>query len=193
MLKWLNGKMKELNIAVTGSSRVGGIIIAKLLIGYNSKGMPNSTFLDVYQQKLTLHGSEVFVKISDIKIDDSLAKEQIDVIKSSDVVIIPFLRDNDSIFDKVTGTYNKIKNITNALIVFIATTCKTDRQMRRVRSKVELEKEFKKNFDCLYYEVLDQPKGKLVLQRLYEEVEIKQGPYHTTVISVNYIRLEHFP
>ena len=59
--------MKELNIAVTGSSRVGETIIAKLLIGYNSKGMPNSTFLDGYQQKLTLHGSEVFVKISDMK------------------------------------------------------------------------------------------------------------------------------
>ena len=185
--------MKELNITVTGSSRVGETTIAKLLIGYNSEGMQNLTLLDVYQRKLKLHGSEVFVKISDIKSDDSLAKEQIDVLKNSDVVVITFLLDSNSIFDEVTGTYNQIKSITNALIVFIGTKFKTDeKQMKRMRSKVELEKEFKKNFDCLYYEVSDQLKGKLVLQKLYEEVEIKQGPYHTTVISMDCIRSEHF-
>ena len=194
MLKWLKGKVKELNITVTGSSRVGETTIAELLIGYNSEGTQNLTLLDVYQRKLKLHGLEVSVRISDIKSDDSLATEQIDFIKKSDVVIITFLRDSDNIFDQVTGTYNKMKSITKALIVFIGTPCKTDeKQMRRISSKVELENKFKKNFDCLYYEVSDQYKGKKVLQELYEEVEIKEGPYHTTVISMDCIRSEHFP
>ena len=185
--------MKQLNITVTGSCIVGDTTIAKSLMGSNPVDMRNSALLDVYKQKIKLHGSKVFIKISDIKSDDTFSKEQIEVIENSDVLIIAFSRDSHNTFEHAIDIYNMIKSITNALIVFIGTSCKTDgKRIKRRRSKGELEKEFKDNFDSLYYEISDLSKGRKILKQLYEEVQIKQGPYHTTVISMNSIRLKQF-
>lgn len=185
--------MKQLNITVTGSCLVGDTTIAKSLMGSNSVDMANSALLDVYKQKLKLHGSEVFIKISDIKSNDTFPKEQIEVIENSDVLIIAFSRDSQNTFDHAIDIYDMTKGITNALIVFVGTTCKTDgKRIKRTRSRRELEKEFKENFDSLYYEISDLSNGRIILKKLYEEVQIKQGPYHTTVISMNRIRLKEY-
>lgn len=185
--------MKQLNVTVTGTCAVGNTTIAKLLMGSNSVDMRNSALLDVYEQKIKLHGSEVFIKISDIESDENISKERIEVIENSDVMIIAFSRDNHNPFYHAIDIYNMIKSITNALVVFMETTCKTDGKcIKRIRSKREIEKEFTGNCDYLYYEISDLSKGKIILKQLYEEVQIKQGPYHTTVISMDRIRLKKF-
>ena len=57
------------------------------------------------------------------------------------------------------------------------------------KSKWELEKEFKDYYNSLYFEFSEGSRGKSVLEKLYEEVEIRRGPYYTTVISMNQIRI----
>ena len=79
----------------------------------------------------------------------------------------------------------------NVLIAFVGTKFrKNTNHFRYTRSKWQLEQEFEDHYESLYFEFSDCSGGTLILEKLYEEVEIKRGPYYTTLISMNQIRVK---
>ena len=188
MGKEQNDETKELIITITGSSGVGKTTIGKSLIGSKPEDIGKPTIFDVYEKRTKLHGSNVNIKINDIKSDAVFAAEQMIMAEKSDVLIIVFSRDSHSTFQRAINIYNTFKNL-NTFIVFIGTKLqKNVKNIRNSKSKWDLEKEFKDYYDSLYFEFSERSKGKSILEKLYEEVEIRRGPYYTTVISMNQIR-----
>ena len=189
MGKELNDETKDLMITIVGSSGVGKTTIAKSLIGSNSEDIEKPSIFDVYEKRTKLHGSNVNIRINDIKSDVVFAAEQMIMAEKSDVLIIAFSRDSHGTFQRAINIYNTFKNL-NVFIVFIGTVFqKNAKKTRNRKSKWELEKEFKDYYNSLYFEFSEGSRGKLILEKLYEEVEIRRGPYYTTVISMNQIRI----
>ena len=179
---------KELIITIIGSSGVGKTTIGKSLIGSKSEDMEKPTIFDIYEKGIKLHGSNVNIKINDIKSDAVFAAEQMIMAENSDVLIIVFSRDSHGTFQRAINLYSTFKNL-NVFIVFIGTKFqKNEKKIQNSKSKWELEKEFKDYYDSLYFEFSEGSRGKAILEKLYEEVEIRRGPYYTTVISMNKIR-----
>ena len=189
MGKEKNDETKDLMITIVGSSGVGKTTIAKSLIGSNSEDIEKPSIFDVYEKRTKLHGSNVNIKINDIKSDAVFAAEQMIMAEKSDVLIIAFSRDSHGTFQRAINIYNTFKNL-NVFIVFIGTVFqKNAKKTRNRKSKWELEKEFKDYYRSLYFEFSEGSRGKSILEKLYEEVEIRRGPYYTTVISMNQIRI----
>ena len=189
MGKEQNDETKDLMITIVGSSGVGKTTIAKSLIGSNSEDIEKPSIFDVYEKRTKLHGSNVNIRINDIKSDVVFAAEQMIMAEKSDVLIIAFSRDSHGTFQCAINIYNTFKNL-NVFIVFIGTVFqKNAKKTSNRKSKWELEKEFKDYYNSLYFEFSEGSRGKSVLEKLYEEVEIRRGPYYTTVISMNQIRI----
>ena len=189
MGKEQNDETKDLMITIVGSSGVGKTTIAKSLIGSNSEDIEKPSIFDVYEKRTKLHGSNVNIRINDIKSDVVFAAEQMIMAEKSDVLIIAFSRDSHGTFQRAINIYNTFKNL-NVFIVFIGTVFqKNAKKTSNRKSKWELEKEFKDYYNSLYFEFSEGSRGKSVLEKLYEEVEIRRGPYYTTVISMNQIRI----
>ena len=189
MGKEQSDETKDLMITIVGSSGVGKTTIAKSLIGSNSEDIEKPSIFDVYEKRTKLHGSNVNIRINDIKSDVVFAAEQMIMAEKSDVLIIAFSRDSHGTFQRAINIYNTFKNL-NVFIVFIGTVFqKNAKKTSNRKSKWELEKEFKDYYNSLYFEFSEGSRGKSVLEKLYEEVEIRRGPYYTTVISMNQIRI----
>ena len=189
MGKEQSDETKDLMITIVGSSGVGKTTIAKSLIGSNSEDIEKPSIFDVYEKRTKLHGSNVNIRINDIKSDVVFAAEQMIMAEKSDVLIIAFSRDSHGTFQRAINIYNTFKNL-NVFIVFIGTVFqKNAKKTRNRKSKWELEKEFKDYYNSLYFEFSEGSRGKSILEKLYEEVEIRRGPYYTTVISMNQIRI----
>ena len=189
MGKEQNDETKDLMITIVGSSGVGKTTIAKSLIGSNSEDIEKPSIFDVYEKRTKLHGSNVNIRINDIKSDAVFAAQQMIMAEKSDVLIIAFSRDSHGTFQRAINIYNTFKNL-NVFIVFIGTVFqKNAKKTRNRKSKWELEKEFKDYYNSLYFEFSEGSRGKSILEKLYEEVEIRRGPYYTTVISMNQIRI----
>lgn len=189
MGKEQNDETKDLMITIVGSSGVGKTTIAKSLIGSNSEDIEKPSIFGVYEKRTKLHGSNVNIRINDIKSDVVFAAEQMIMAEKSDVLIIAFSRDSHGTFQRAINIYNTFKNL-NVFIVFIGTVFqKNAKKTSNRKSKWELEKEFKDYYNSLYFEFSEGSRGKSVLEKLYEEVEIRRGPYYTTVISMNQIRI----
>ena len=186
-----NDETKKLIVSTIGSSKVGKTTIAKSLIGCNSEDIEKPTSLDVFEKKAKLHGTKVNIKINDIKSDDIYAADQMALIEKSDVLLIVFSRDNHGTFKHAINLYNKVRNLQNLLIAFVGTKFpKNTNRFRYTRNKWQLEQEFKDHYESLYFEFSDCSRGALILEKLFEEVEIKRGPYYTTLISMNQIRVK---
>ena len=186
-----NDETKKLIITTIGSSKVGKTTIAKSLIGSNSEGIEKPTLFDVFEKKTKLHDTKVNIKINDAKSDDIYAADQMALIEKSDVLLIVFSRDSHSTFKHAINIYNKVRNLQNVLIAFVGTKFrKNTNHFRYTRSKWQLEQEFEDHYESLYFEFSDCSRGTLILEKLYEEVEIKRGPYYTTLISMNQIRVK---
>ena len=189
MGKEQSDETKDLMITIVGSSGVGKTTIAKSLIGSNSEDIEKPSIFDVYEKRTKLHGSNVNIRINDIKSDVVFAAEQMIMAEKSDVLIIAFSRDSHGTFQRAINIYNTFKNL-NVFIVFIGTVFqKNAKKTSNRKSKWELEKEFKDYYNSLYFEFSEGSRGKSILEKLYEEVEIRRGPYYTTVISMNQIRI----
>lgn len=189
MGKEQSDETKDLMITIVGSSGVGKTTIAKSLIGSNSEDIEKPSIFGVYEKRTKLHGSNVNIRINDIKSDVVFAAEQMIMAEKSDVLIIAFSRDSHGTFQRAINIYNTFKNL-NVFIVFIGTVFqKNAKKTRNRKSKWELEKEFKDYYNSLYFEFSEGSRGKSILEKLYEEVEIRRGPYYTTVISMNQIRI----
>ena len=185
-----NDEIKQLMLTTIGSRRVGKTTIVKSLIESMSENIEKPTLVDVYEKNTKLHGAKVNIIINDIKSDNVFAAEQMVLLEKSDVVLIVFSRDSHSTFQHAVDIFNKIKSLQNTLTVFIGTKFPKNAKIGRYsKSKWELEEEFKNHYDFLYFEFSDHSRGKLILEKLYEEVEIRRGPYYTTVISMNKIRI----
>ena len=186
-----NDETKKLIITTIGSSKVGKTTIAKSLIGSNSEDIEKPTLFDVFEKKTKLHDTKVNIKINDVKSDDIYAADQMALIEKSDVLLIVFSRDSHSTFKHAINIYNKVRNLQNVLIAFVGTKFrKNTNHFRYTRSKWQLEQELEDHYESLYFEFSDCSRGTLTLEKLYEEVEIKQGPYYTTLISMNQIRVK---
>ena len=185
-----NDEIKQLMLTTIGSRRVGKTTIAKSLIESMSENIEKPTLVDVYEKNTKLHGTKVNIIINDIKSDNVFAAEQMVLLEKSDVLLIVFSRDSHSTFQHAIDIFNKVKSLQNILTVFIGTKFPKNAKIGRYsKSKWELEEEFKNHYDSLYLEFSDHSRGKLILEKLYEEVEIRRGPYYTTVISMNKIRI----
>ena len=98
MGKEQSDETKDLMITIVGSSGVGKTTIAKSLIGSNSEDIEKPSIFDVYEKRTKLHGSNVNIRINDIKSDVVFAAEQMIMAEKSDVLIIAFSRDSHGTF-----------------------------------------------------------------------------------------------
>ena len=193
MIKRQKKEIRNLNITVIGNN-VGKTPIATSLLGYDMGYIRKCNILELAERKTCIHGLDVLVKIDEINTDYEFLISQVEAIENAHVVLIVFSRDSHDTFKHAIDVYNCVKNLENVLTAFVGTEfCPRGQFLKRVRSKTEMKKEIMRNYNSLYFEFSKPSNGDSILQKLFEEVEIKRGPYRTTTVSMNNIKvLNHF-
>ena len=189
MIKRQKKEIRNLNITVIGNN-VGKTQIATSLLGFDVGYLRKCSILELAERKTCIHGSDVLVKIDEINTDNEFLISQVEAIENAHVVLIVFSRDHHDTFKHAIDVYNCVKNLENVLIAFVGTGFYPRGQfVKRVTSKTEMKKEIMRNYNSLYFEFSKPSNGDSILQKLFEEVEIKRGPYRTTTVSMNSIKV----
>lgn len=189
MIKRQKKERRNLNVTVIGNN-VGKTPIATSLLGYEMEYNRKCSTLELAERKRSIHGLDVLVKINEINTDGEFLISQVEAIENAHVVLIVFSRDSHDTFKHAIDVYNCVKNLENVLTAFVGTGfCPGGQFLKRVRSKTEMKKEIMRNYNSIYFEFSKRSHGDSILQKLFEEVEIKRGPYRTTTISMNDIKV----